>query len=153
MTTAPSSLPCLLSPIERPKRASAQPASLRLPVLLPRLGPHALHRHGPQKLEVLDGQRAEKRLQRSRRPAQRRQQMDGLGELLRDERVGGEGLEERLAGRNGFGNHRNRVGSVFRGIFEERRGDRGGQVGQFPSEKRLFEGGELGGALTKLLLT
>ena len=150
MTTPHIILPRLLSPIERSKRLSAQRARSALPITLPRLRPHTLHRHGPEKLEVLDGQRAEKRLHRRGRFAERREHVDGLGELLGDELAVREGLEKRFAGGHGLGDDGDGVGRVLGGVVEERRGNGGVQMGQFGAGERLLERGELLIAMAEL---
>ena len=131
MTTPhiPSSRP--LSPIKRPERLSAQRTRSALPIPLPRLRPHALHGHGSEKLEVLYRQRAKKRLQRRGRFAERRERVDGLGELLGEERAVREGLEKRFAGRDRFGDDGDRVGGIVGRVFEEGRGEGGVQMGEF----------------------
>ena len=57
--------------------------------------------------------------------------MDGLGELLGEERAVREGLEKRFAGRDRFGDDGDRVGGLVGRVIEEGRGEGGVQMGEF----------------------
>lgn len=57
--------------------------------------------------------------------------MDGLGELLGEERAVREGLEKRFAGRDRFGDDGDRVGGIVGRVIEEGRGEGGVQMGEF----------------------